>query len=133
MQQLNHLFTAVERSTYSVISNQLSQVLAFHNPVNGIRNMIIDEFNKLHDTIKSERATRNHEHFNSTTQGPKHIPRCQSLNDVKRRMSHDPPRIFAPLNKEEVNSLLENKPGPRTGEAQQKQTKHSRDNTRELQ
>ena len=119
MQQLNHLFTAVERSTYSVISNQLSQVLAFHNPVNGIKNMIIDEFNKLHDTIKSERATRNHEHFNSITQGPKHIPRCQSLNDVKRRMSHDPPRIFAPLNKEEVNSLLENKPGPRTGEVQQ--------------
>jgi hypothetical protein len=74
IQQLNHLFKAVEKSTYSVISNQFSQIMAFHNPVNGIKNMITDEINKLHDTIKFERATRNLEHFNSTTALPEPTP-----------------------------------------------------------
>ena len=119
MQQLNHLFQAVEKSTYSVVSNQFTQVLAFHNPVNGIKNMITDEFNKLHDTIKSERATQNLEHFNSTTPKPTAIPRCQSFNDIQQRMSRDISRFIAPIDKEEVDSILETKSGPQANRAQQ--------------
>ena len=119
MQQLNHLFQAVEKSTYSVVSNQFTQVLAFHNPVNGIKNMITDEFNKLHDTIKSERATQNLEHFNSTAPKPTAIPRCQSFNDIQQRMSRDISRFIAPIDKEEVDSILETKSGPQANRAQQ--------------
>jgi hypothetical protein len=121
IQQLNHLFKAVEKSTYSVISNQFSHIMAFHNPVNGIKNMITDEINKSHDTIKIERATRNLEHFNSTTAIPEStpIPRRKSFNDMKQKKPFDPSRIIVSLNKEEVDSILETKPCPQANDAQQ--------------
>jgi hypothetical protein len=121
IQQLNHLFQAVEKSSYSVFSNQLSQILAFHNPANGIKNMITEEINKLHETIKTERATRNLEHFSSTMVPleSRPIPRSQSFNDVTQRMPLDPPRIIVPLNEEEADTILETKPCSQAKDARQ--------------
>jgi hypothetical protein len=83
IQQLNQILKTVERQAYSVMSSHLTQILAFHDPVKGIKNMLTDEINKLHETLQAERTTRNHEYFQK--QSPRKIanlPRRKSLSDL---------------------------------------------------
>ena len=83
IQQLNQILKTVERQAYSVMSSHLTQILAFHDPVNGIKNMLTDEINKLHETLQAEHTTRNHEYYQK--QSPRKIanlPRRKSLSDL---------------------------------------------------
>jgi hypothetical protein len=91
VQQFTQLLKAVERQTYGIISSQLTQVMAFHDPVKGIKNMFTEEINKLHETIKGQCVARNREMFRemaSLSVEAVTIPRNQSLNDLSKRQIH---------------------------------------------
>eukprot|EP00956_Cyclotella_meneghiniana_P042359 scaffold248431_cov105-Cyclotella_meneghiniana.AAC.1 len=90
IQQLNLILATVEKQTYSVMSSHISQILAFHDPVNGIKNMFIDEFNKFHETVRTERTTRNREQFKEHFPSePTNIPRRKSLGDLTENQKLD--------------------------------------------
>jgi hypothetical protein len=50
--QLNHLLRAIESQNYHVISTTMQSILAFHNPVHGIKQMIDGHLELLNRTIR---------------------------------------------------------------------------------
>jgi hypothetical protein len=82
IQQFSQLLKVVEIQTEKVMTTKLGTALAFYDPARGIKNMVVNEMNALHNTIKSEFAL-NHRIEPLHEKGSA-IPRVRSLNDISQ-------------------------------------------------
>ena len=90
-QQVNQLLQTVEQQALQVISNHITTAMSFHDPNTGIKNMIIEQLNLYHESMKREIATISRPR---TVEQSANISRTKSMNDIHLPEARSIPRIF---------------------------------------
>jgi hypothetical protein len=82
IQQFSQLLRVIENQTERVMTAKLGTALAFYDPARGIKNMVVNEMNALHNTIRTEFAL--HRRSELPQEKGSEIPRVKSLNDISQ-------------------------------------------------